>query len=62
MKPWTISELMNLTRQELCALACEITASLPEWERGSIARTNALVSLTNIRRVLALRKSIPKPG
>jgi hypothetical protein len=60
MEPWTLSELMHLTRRELCALECWITLSLPEWESGSIHRHNALLSLKNIRRLLALRR--PRPG
>jgi hypothetical protein len=62
MDAWTFSELMHLTRDELCALACRITASLSEWESGSIERHNALLSLKNIRRVLALRRSRPGPA
>jgi integrase/recombinase XerD len=57
-----VAELLHLTRMELCDLACQITSSLPELESGSIERHNALLSLTNIRRVMALRKSRPGPG
>jgi hypothetical protein len=61
MKEWSLADLMHLTRQELCELACQIGACLPEWESGSVKRHNGLVSLRNIRRMLALRKSRPGP-
>jgi hypothetical protein len=51
---WTIGELMSLTRRELCELAESIELALPDFEAGSITRWNALASLTNIRRVMAL--------
>jgi hypothetical protein len=52
---WTISELMHLTRDELCDLAMRIEQSLSTAEAGSGRRTDALVSLGNIRRVMVLR-------
>lgn len=55
MRLWTITELMHLTRDELCGLAGEIAIMLPEWEAGSVERLNALTSLDNIRRVMVLR-------
>jgi hypothetical protein len=55
MTLWTISELMHLTRDELCNLAATIERSLPEFEAGTIERLNALTSLCNIRRVMAWR-------
>jgi hypothetical protein len=61
MKLWSLTDLMHLTRQELCELACQVEACLPHWESGSVERHNALVSLRNIRRMLALRKSRPGP-
>ena len=53
---WTISELMHLTRDELCGLADRIEHVLPDLEAGSVLRHYALTSLENIRRVMALRK------
>ena len=52
MALWTISELMHLTRDELCKLASEIAHVLPQCEPGTVARLNALASLENIRRVM----------
>lgn len=52
---WTMSELMVLTRRELCELSDRILAVLPEFEAGSIERASALISLDNIRRTLVLR-------
>jgi hypothetical protein len=51
---WTIAELMVLTRRELCELAEKIALALPDFEAGSVARWNAMASLRNIRRALAL--------
>ena len=56
MLVWTIAELMHLTRNELCDLAGRIEHVLPDLEAGSILRHDALTSLENIRRVMALRK------
>jgi hypothetical protein len=56
---WTISELMHLTRDELCDLATRIEDALPEFEAGSVERLNALTSLNNIRRVMVLRDLYP---
>jgi hypothetical protein len=56
---WTISELMHLTRDELCDLAARIIFKLPELEADTVARTNALASLDNIRRVMVLRDLHP---
>ncbi|MGY8666168.1 hypothetical protein Q3C01_27985 [Bradyrhizobium sp. UFLA05-109] len=51
----TISELMHLTRDELCKIASEIEQGLPECEAGTSERLNALTSLENIRRVMTIR-------
>lgn len=51
----TISELMHLTREELCDLSMRIEQGLAELEAGSIGRTFALASLANIRRVMLMR-------
>ncbi|WP_316228187.1 MULTISPECIES: hypothetical protein [unclassified Bradyrhizobium] len=55
MPDWTLSELMNLTRDELCRLAAEIERGLAEFEPGTVERLDALVSLDNIRRVMSMR-------
>jgi hypothetical protein len=52
---WTITELMHLTRDELCDLAGRIEHALSDLESGSVARLNAVTSLDNIRRVMVLR-------
>lgn len=55
MAIWTLQELMQLTRDELCDLATHIERALSKAEAGSVRRTNALASLENIRRVMVLR-------
>lgn len=55
MQPWTITELMHLTRDELCNLATEVEQGLARHEAGTIERLNALASLENIRRVMSWR-------
>ncbi len=55
MTLWTITELMHLTRDELCDLADRIEHALADLEAGSVERFNALTSLDNIRRVMVLR-------
>ena len=52
---WTVSQLMHLTRNELCELAEDIRKLLVDFEAGSVERTSALITLDNIRRVIALR-------
>jgi len=56
MLDWTVTELMHLTRDELCNLADRIAAMLPEMEAGSRKRLSALTSLHNIRSVMLRRK------
>jgi len=56
MTLWTLTDLMHLTCDELCALTCRVTNSLPEFETGTVERLHALTTLDNIRRVMALRK------
>ncbi|MGW1425761.1 hypothetical protein ACWAT4_37165 [Bradyrhizobium manausense] len=51
----TVSELMHLTRDELCRLAAQIEQGLPGSEPGTVERLNALTSLENIRRVMTIR-------
>ncbi|MHB0769833.1 hypothetical protein ACYCVF_07455 [Bradyrhizobium sp. 1.29L] len=56
MQTWTISELMHLTRDELCDLASRIEGTLTGFEPGTLSRLNALTSLDNIRRVMCTRR------
>jgi hypothetical protein len=55
----TINELMRLTRIELCDLAQRIANELLKFLAGSLERTSALISLRNIRFVLARRDFSP---
>jgi hypothetical protein len=55
MRLWTITELMHLTRDELCSLADGIEHSLSDLEAGTTQRLHAKTSLNNIRRVMILR-------
>ncbi|HZR86316.1 MAG TPA: hypothetical protein VFB02_05905 [Bradyrhizobium sp.] len=55
MSFWTIGELMYLTRDELCDLDGRVRQALTELEVGTVKRSNALVTLDDIRRVMALR-------
>jgi len=59
MSLWTVTELMHMTRDELCDLAAQIVFKLPELEADTVARSNALASLDNIRRVMVLRDLHP---
>jgi hypothetical protein len=59
MRVLTLTDLMRLTRTELCALAARITNELPEFPEGSVERANALINLGNVRRVLARRDLSP---
>jgi hypothetical protein len=59
MRVLTINELMRLTRIELCNLVQRITNELPQFADGSPERANALISLRNIRYVLARRDFSP---
>jgi hypothetical protein len=56
MRVLTLTELMRLTRIELCALLTRITNELPDCPEGSPERDNALTNLRNIRFVLARRR------
>jgi len=55
MKALTITELMTLSRNELIALGNLIRDALPRLPEGSDKRRNALVTLSNIRFILARR-------
>lgn len=60
MQVYSITELMRLTRAELCALLNRITSTLSNLPEGSTARETALTNLVNIRRVLARRGPSPR--
>ena len=53
MRVLTMTELMRLTRTELCGLESEIAMALPEHPEASSERNIADRNLRNIRRVLA---------
>ncbi|MCP3476512.1 hypothetical protein NLM33_40595 [Bradyrhizobium sp. CCGUVB1N3] len=55
MQPWTIDELMHLTRDELCWLAADLEWTLPAFEAGTAARHTILASLDSIRRTMTRR-------
>jgi hypothetical protein len=59
MRVLTISELLRLTRTELCGLAAKNAAALPTFREGSPQRIAAQINLCNIRRVLARRDFSP---
>ena len=59
MRALTITELLRLTRKELCELAARITAELPHYPEGSPKLANALTTLRNIRWALARRDFSP---
>ena len=55
----TLTELMRLTRVELCDLAARITNLLPDFLEGSAECEAARINLRNIRAVLARRDFSP---
>lgn len=59
MRVLTITELMRLTRSELCDLAARITNAWPDFPEGSEAQQNAFINLHNIRRALPRRGLSP---
>jgi hypothetical protein len=59
MRELTISELMLLTRIELCDLVNQITIELPKFPEGSHERAAAFASLRSIRLVLTRRDFSP---
>jgi hypothetical protein len=59
MRVLTLTELMRLTRTELCGLAARITAELPTLREGSPQRTAAYINLRNIRWALSRRDLSP---
>jgi hypothetical protein len=58
MEVLTITELMRLTRRELCDLLRRIMDALPQLPEGSRERQNALINLCNIRWVLRRRRDL----
>jgi hypothetical protein len=59
MRVLTLTELMRLTRVELCSLLTQITNELSTFPEGSAERDNALTNLRNIRWGLARRDFSP---
>ena len=59
MQVLTLTELMRLTRIELCGLAAQIANALTKLPEGSPERDNALTTLRNIRWALARRDFSP---
>jgi len=59
MRVLTLTELMRLTRIELCGLFTQITNALADYPEGSPERDNALTTLRNIRWALARRDFSP---
>ena len=59
MRVLTLTELMRLTRTELCGLFTQITNELSSFPEGSPERDNALTNLRNIRSALARRDFSP---
>jgi hypothetical protein len=59
MRVLTLTELMRLTRIELCALLARITSELPDFPEGSAERDAAHINLRNIRAVMARRDFSP---
>jgi len=53
MQVLTVTELMRLTRNELCDLATKINLALADMPQGSPERCRAVLNLHNIQRVLA---------
>jgi hypothetical protein len=59
MRVLTLTELMRLTRTELCALAAQVTNALADYPEGSPEREAAQINLRNIRWALARRDLSP---
>lgn len=55
MRLLSVTELMQLSKIELCDLAARITNGWPDYPDGSPECANALTNLANIRRLLAGR-------
>jgi hypothetical protein len=59
MRVLTLTELMRLTRIELCNLLTQVTNALAGFPEGSSDPDIALTNLRNIRAVLARRDFSP---
>jgi hypothetical protein len=59
MRAYSLTELMNLTHNELFALHRKIADALPLLSEGSPERLTALATLRDIRRVQARREYAP---
>jgi hypothetical protein len=55
MRVLTITELMRLSRIELCDLLTRIAAILRNFPVGSVEQNNAITNLRNITRILIQR-------
>ena len=60
MRAYSLTELMNLTRNELFALHRQIADALALLPEGSPERLTALATLRDIRRVLARSEFAPR--
>jgi hypothetical protein len=59
MRVPTITELMRLTRTELCGLLVRVTTQLQTLPESSPERGDAMIAIRNIRWVLARRDLSP---
>jgi hypothetical protein len=59
MRVLTLTELMRLTRTELCGLAALAINALADYPEGSPEREAAQINLRNIRWALARRDFSP---
>ena len=56
MQLWTDSELMQMTREQLCELTAGLEHELKMYGPGTSTRSCLLASLRNIRRVILLHR------
>jgi hypothetical protein len=61
MRLITAFELAHLNERELAALFSKASAFLARAEPGSAEHENALATLENVRRALAVRRNRPGP-
>lgn len=59
MRVLTPTELMRLTRIDLCGLLAQVTSALVNLRKGSPEHHNAIVNVRNIRWALARRDLSP---
>jgi len=57
MRLLAITEVMRMTKEELCDLLLHITAVLPGFPTNSPEYANARASLRNVRALLSLKRS-----